>query len=209
MMRFQRRKPGSIAEWLEIVTKGLQEPVREAVRAEVVDQYRQGREAALQAGAHPVEADIFALQELGEPRPARRELLRSHLTVAEAFMLDRNLRLGDWVIAGVVVSALIGVAVSMILAGHFSYIWAASFCIYVYAAVSWIWCFGSWLRWRGWVLPHLIFLVSYLGLLLVAFFHGERQYLGWLLLGLFFFAWQIGLAAHLHRRYVTTQRNLS
>jgi len=201
VMRFRREAPIHVAEWLDIATCGLDAGAVAAVSGEVLEHYHEAREAAVAAGAHPVEADLCALQALGDPRTARREFLRVHLTEYEILMLSKQSCYrglgGYWICLFVMVVCTVAVLYYERYAGA-AFHW--SMC---YAILSSRWHSERVLRSSWWLLPHLLCLMLYLSLLLLAFRNGEQFFAWW---GMIFFPGIIAQHAHLRWRLMVTRK---
>jgi len=160
-MRFQRNRPGSVAEWLDIATKGLAPDAKAKVSAEIRAHYDEAVEEYLNTEMPSAQAHAEALQGLGDPRAARRRLRRVHLTEGE----KRHLLYVEN--SGTVAPsrAVLGVSGFLMLA-FFSepklyYFWASVLILYAYCLTPPL------LRWERFsqahmlLLVHLVFIVAF------------------------------------------------
>jgi len=108
MMRFQRSKPGSVAEWLEIATKGLAHDAKAKVSAEIRAHFGEAVEEYLKTEMPRARAHAEALAGLGDPRAARSRLRRVHLTWNEQIYLRSCGSHRRLTAAGVVIAVLTG-----------------------------------------------------------------------------------------------------
>jgi hypothetical protein len=83
MSLFNKTKPASLTEWLEIATDGLATSGRERIAREIEAHYAAAVESHLSHGEPEPDAQANALDELGAPKKARRSFRKRHLTVLE------------------------------------------------------------------------------------------------------------------------------
>ena len=77
--------------WLNQAVKRLSKDSAETVRREIQEHYDAAREAALNSGMDPQQAELLAVEALGDPRVANREYRKVLLTSSEAKVLrDSN-----------------------------------------------------------------------------------------------------------------------
>jgi len=84
--------PNGLDRWLKQATKHLASDSVVQVRGEIREHYESAREAAINDGATPDQADQLALADLGDAKTANRQYRKVLLTTAEA----RLLREGNW-----------------------------------------------------------------------------------------------------------------
>jgi len=84
--------PNGLDRWLTQATKHLASDAVVQVRGEIREHYESAREAAINDGATPDQADQLALADLGDAKTANRQYRKVLLTTAEA----RLLREGNW-----------------------------------------------------------------------------------------------------------------
>ena len=84
-------------QWLQQATRGLSQESAAQVRAEIQEHYESARDAAIENGAAPIEADRMALSALGDPGTANTQYRRVLLTASEARLLRQGNQ-GPWVV---------------------------------------------------------------------------------------------------------------
>ena len=84
--------PNELDRWLKQATRHLASDSVAQVQAEIREHYESAREAAIDNGASPDQADQLALAALGDAKTANRQYRKVLLTTAEA----RLLREGNW-----------------------------------------------------------------------------------------------------------------
>lgn len=77
--------------WLQQATRRLSNDSADLVRREIQDHYDAAREAALNNGIDPQQAELLAVQTLGDPRVANREYRKVLLTKSEAAVLRNSI----------------------------------------------------------------------------------------------------------------------
>jgi len=80
----------SLDRWLNQAVKRLSQDSADLVRREIQEHYDSAREAALQQGIDPQQADLMALQALGDPCAANRQYRKVLLTSSEARVLRQS-----------------------------------------------------------------------------------------------------------------------
>ena len=78
--------------WLNRATAGLTLPVAERIRLEIRSHFEDAVESHIAGGLSTREAESAALAALGDPKEARGQFHRRHLTAREADTIDRLLR---------------------------------------------------------------------------------------------------------------------
>lgn len=76
--------------WLKQAVRHLSKDSAETVRREIQEHYNAARETALQDGVDPRQADLMAVQALGDPCIANRQYRKVLLTSSEAAVLRKS-----------------------------------------------------------------------------------------------------------------------
>jgi hypothetical protein len=84
MKQPDKNKAATLAEWLEIATRGLAAPGKERITREIEAHYAEAVQARVDQGEIQHNAEARALAELGNPVSAAKRFERSHLTKDEA-----------------------------------------------------------------------------------------------------------------------------
>jgi len=77
----------TLDSWLNQAVRHLSKDSAEIVRREIQEHYDAAREAALHSGIDPEQAELMAVQSLGDPRVANRQYRKVLLTSSEAKIL--------------------------------------------------------------------------------------------------------------------------
>ena len=80
----------TLDRWLNQAVKHLSKDSADIVRREIQEHYDSAHEAALQDGLDPHQADLLAVQALGDPRVASRQYRKVLLTKSEARVLRQS-----------------------------------------------------------------------------------------------------------------------
>jgi hypothetical protein len=80
----------TLDNWLNQAVRRLSKDSTDIVRREIHEHHDAAREAALSSGFDPQQADIMAVQALGDPRVANRQYRKVLLTSSEAAVLRRS-----------------------------------------------------------------------------------------------------------------------
>jgi len=76
--------------WLNQAVRGLSKDSADIVRREIHEHYDAAREAALNGGSVPDQADLMAMKALGDPHVANRQYRKVLLTSSEASVLRQS-----------------------------------------------------------------------------------------------------------------------
>jgi hypothetical protein len=100
MSFFQRNKPQTLSEWLDVATRRLAAPVRERIRAEIEAHYAESVREQRANGLSQSAAEAEALAELGDAGTAAKRFRKGHLTEWEAQRLEGAIKAGRsiWVL---------------------------------------------------------------------------------------------------------------
>ncbi len=79
----------TLDQWLSVATRGLCDSAVERVRAEIGEHYASALESQERAGVDALDAERYALAELGDAKAANREYRRVLLTQGEDVFLRR------------------------------------------------------------------------------------------------------------------------
>src|SRR3569833_89758 len=80
----------ALEKWLNQAVKGLSKDSVDTVRREIQEHYESAREAALNCGIDPQEAELKAVEALGDPRVANRQYRKVLLTSSEDAVLRQS-----------------------------------------------------------------------------------------------------------------------
>jgi hypothetical protein len=85
---FAHKPVGNLEEWLKIATGDLCESAKARITLEIETHYKEAVESHLASDASLGRAQTLALQELGDPKAAKRRFRKSHLTEKEEAKLN-------------------------------------------------------------------------------------------------------------------------
>jgi hypothetical protein len=81
----------SLPEWLTTATENLSAPAKERIKQEIESHFEQAMESHCAEGLTEPQAQARALTELGDAKAAAKSFRKSHLTAAEAQVVQVRL----------------------------------------------------------------------------------------------------------------------